>query len=80
LLKVNDGYRLFKVLTGSDLPALVVAVDARDLADYATTDAASRKRLGSDGEALFAKAFALTRRFERFNTVVRPDLSLPPVR
>lgn len=76
---IADGYRIFKVVTGSEMPALVVAVDARDLVDYATSDAANRKKLGAEGEALFARAFSLTRRFERFNTLVRPDLSLAPV-
>jgi len=77
---IEDGYRLFTVLTGGDMPAIVVSVDAKDQADYAAANAVDRKKLGPEGEALFARAFALTRRFETINTRVRLDLSLPPVK
>jgi hypothetical protein len=78
--QIADGYRIFKVLTGADMPALVVSTDAKDQADYAASDAAARQTLGAEGAALFARAFAITRRVEHVNTVVRPDLSLPPVK
>lgn len=77
---IPDGYRLFTVLTGGDLPAIVVSVEAKDAVDYATADAANRQRLGSEGEALFTRAFALTRRFLPINTRLRPDLSLRPAK
>jgi hypothetical protein len=73
-----DGYRLMKLAFGHDAPLLVVSVGARDADDFAAQDAKMRKTLGAEGEALFARAFALTRRFDRRSGWVRPDLSMLP--
>lgn len=77
---VADGYRMLKTVLGPDTPLLTVVIGARDAADFATQDAAVRELLGAEGQALFARAFALTRRFEQHNAWLRPDLSLPPVK
>src|SRR5262245_18214093 len=75
-----DGYRLFKVVMGSEMPLIIVTTPAKDAADYAAIDAATRQALGAEGQALFQRAFSLTRRFESHNGWIRPDLSLEPLK
>jgi hypothetical protein len=77
--KMADGYRLFKVVLGPETPLLMVVVGAKDPADFAAADKANREALGAEGQALFQRAFAFTRRFEQHGGWVRPDLSLAPV-
>jgi hypothetical protein len=74
---VPDGYTLFKVVMGPEMPLYVVSVWARDAADYETTNAKLQTTLGPEGQALFARAFKLTRRYETREGRVRPDLSVP---
>lgn len=76
--KVADGYRLFKVVMGPEMPLLMVVVGAKDPTDYAAADKADRETLGAEGQALFQRAFTITRRFEQHGGWVRPDLSLAP--
>jgi hypothetical protein len=75
-----NGYRLFKAEMGPELPGMVVEVAAKDPADYYTQQVADRTALGAEGQALFAKAFALTRRFETRSAWLRPDLSVMPAK
>jgi hypothetical protein len=75
---VPNGYRLFKVVMGPEMPLLIVTVPARDAADYEAQTKADLERLGAEGQALFQRAFALTRRFESHGGTLRPDLSLEP--
>lgn len=77
---IPDSYRLFKSVLGGDMPLLIVSIPAKDPVDFATRDAAVRAALGSEGAALFARAFALTRRFDRHDAWLRTDLSLPPAK
>jgi len=74
---IPDGYTLFKVVMGPEMPLWVVSVGARDAADYETTNAKLQTTLGAEGQALFARAFKLSRRFETREGRVRPDLSVP---
>jgi hypothetical protein len=78
--QIPDGYRLFKVVLGSDMPMLVVVTGAKDPADFDAEDASVREALGPEGQALFQRAFAISRRFDRRGGWLRPDLSLPPVK
>ena len=73
---VPDGYTLYKVVMGPEMPLYVVTVGARDAADYHAQDAKMRATLGAEGAALFGRAFALTRKFETREGTFRPDLSL----
>jgi hypothetical protein len=75
---IPDGYRLYKALSGPELPLIVVQVGARDGADYYASNARALAALGEEGQALFARAFAITRRFDSHNARLRLDLSLPP--
>ena len=76
---LRTGYELYIALTGQELPLLVVGWGSKDPADAAAVEAADNPVLGDAGKALFAKAFAITRRFETKNAWFRPDLSVPPV-
>jgi hypothetical protein len=75
---IPDGYRLFKVFLGKDMPLYAVVAPAKDEADFATRDAANRQTLGKEGEALFARAASLCRRLDHYGGWVRPDLSVAP--
>lgn len=72
---IGEGYRTFTVVNGPEMPALIVEVPAKDGADYYARNAAAQATLGDAGRALFARAFAITRRLERKNAMLRPDLS-----
>lgn len=76
---IPDGYRLFKVLLGKDMPLFAVVIPAKDEADFATRDAANLQALGQEGEALFVRALSLCRRIDHYGGWVRPDLSLAPL-
>jgi len=76
---IPNGYRLFKAEMGPEMPTIIIEVGAKDPADSYTQSASDRTALGEAGKALFAKAFAITRRFETRSGWLRPDLSvLPP--
>ena len=72
---IAQGYRIFTVVSGPEMPALIVEVPAKSGADYYTTDEAARAALGDAGKALFGRAFAITRRLEHRNAMMRADLS-----
>jgi hypothetical protein len=77
---ITESYRLFKVVMGPEMPLLIVTVPAKDAADYEVHNQAGMQALGAEGQALFARAFALTRRFETHGGTIRPDLSLEPMK
>jgi len=77
---VPDGYRLFTVFVGAEMPLMIVTVAAKDAADYAAREQANRELLGAEGQALLQRALALTRRFESHNGWLRPDISLEPLK
>lgn len=76
--QIADGYRLFWTVMGADMPMLFVEVGAKDAADLAQIDARSQQALGAEGRALFQRAHAITRRYERQRAWLRPDLSTLP--
>lgn len=71
-------YHIYKGVLGGEMPTLIVVAPAKDAADYAMAERSDREALGEAGKALFARAFALTRRFESKTYVLRPELSVPP--
>jgi hypothetical protein len=75
---VPDSYRIFKVVMGWDTPLIIVTTPAKSAADYEARNAEVIKMLGAEGQALFGRAFSLTRRFEMHGGAIRPDLSLEP--
>ncbi len=77
---VTESYRLFKVVMGWDTPLIIVTTSAKSPADYEARMVEVRGMLGAEGQALFQRAFSLTRRFEMHGGWVRPDLSLEPLK
>ena len=75
---VPDGYRLFHVQVGPEMPLVIVTKPARDAADFEDRERANRELLGAEGLALSQRAFTLLRRFESHSATLRPDLSLEP--
>lgn len=75
---IAQGYTLYKAVVGPELPLYIVAVGARDAADFHAEDAKTQAALGAEGQALGARALAITRRFEVREGRLRRDLSLPP--
>jgi hypothetical protein len=75
---MNDSWNLYQGLIGNDLPLLIVSIPARNETDLVTADQGNNNTLGADVRALQAGAVALTRRFERHEGIIRPDLSYPP--
>jgi hypothetical protein len=77
--KVPYGYSVFRLALGDDGPLWVVSVPARDPADLAMIQQASRQAIGEAAwKAQTMKALAITRRFDSKRYWVRPDLSLAP--
>lgn len=76
---IQTPWTLYKAVTGDDLPMILVRTDAKDAADYYTQDAKDVAMAGAEGQALFQKAFAISRRVEHRSGMVRRDLSLAPM-
>jgi hypothetical protein len=72
---IQDGYRVFKVLIGEDISLYTVQSGAKDAADFAMAEAKHNELLGKEGEALFARAFAICRKVTHTNAWFRPDLT-----
>lgn len=75
---IADGYNVYMVVMGPEMPAVVVRSGAKDEADFFAAEAKNRMTLGAEGKALFDRAFAITRRFDSKNAWLRPDLSVMP--
>jgi hypothetical protein len=76
--KVGDAFRVYKLMSGGDMPLLVVRTGARDAADFYAEDAKVRELLGSQGKAVAASRDGVTRRYELHDAVLRSDLSAVP--
>lgn len=74
---VKNGYTVYKVVMGAEMPAYIVSVGAADAAEYQADDAKLGALLGPEFQTLGARTIALTRRFETREAVARPDLSVP---
>jgi hypothetical protein len=75
---VADGFRLFVVQVGPEMPLLIVMSSARDAADFEEREKVNEELLGAEGKDLAQRAFAVLRRFETYSATVRPDLSIEP--
>lgn len=75
---VNDGFNLYQILMGDDLPLVVVTIEGTSPADLETQSAKILETLGKEGQDLMQKTLALTRRFETKIGQLRPDLSNMP--
>lgn len=75
---VTDGFRLFIVQVGPEMPLLIEMTSARDAADFEERDKVNEELLGPEGKELDQRAFALLRRYETHSATIRPDLSIEP--
>ncbi len=73
---IDTGWRVYKALTGPDLPLYLVVVTAADAADYHANDARVNGLLGQPAQDLFAEANGYTRHLEQSWSMIRPDLSM----
>ena len=72
----GETFTVYQVVTGHDLPLLIVADYAKDAVDFYT----AQQRVGAampEIRGLIARAGAATRRLEFRDVVSRPDLSYP---
>ncbi|NNG16744.1 MAG: hypothetical protein HKM89_09700 [Gemmatimonadales bacterium] len=72
---MGSGWRMYQRIIGSELPAYIVASTGMSPADYHSTSEAANATLGAEAEALFQKAFAITRRVETRDGMMRPDMA-----
>jgi hypothetical protein len=67
--------RLYRAVTGDDLPLAIVAVSATDQAAFDSEQGRIDAASGPELKRLLALARGASRRVETFNFVARPDLS-----
>jgi hypothetical protein len=67
--------RLYRAVTGDDLPLVIVAVSAADRAAFDAEQGRIDAASGPDLKSLLASARGASRRVETFDFVARPDLS-----
>jgi hypothetical protein len=72
-----DSYNIYTAVLGTDLPLLVAAIPAKSQSDSLAADERINAALGADVRPLQQRAMAITRRFERREGMLRPDLSYP---
>ena len=68
---------MYQVVTGADLPWYVVAIPAKNAADYYSEDDKTNAALGAEMRPLQARSMAHLRKFETRDVVFRPDMSYP---
>ena len=74
---LDTGWNVYQAITGGDLPLYVVAVGARDEADFHANEARLNELVGAEAEALGMKALKFARRVEPMVGWSRPELSFP---
>jgi hypothetical protein len=74
---ITDSYNIYTGVLGTDLPVLLAAIPARSESDLIAADEQNNAALGADVRPLQQRAMAITRRFERREGMLRPDLSYP---
>jgi hypothetical protein len=74
---ITDSFNIYTAVLGTDLPLLVAAIPAKSATDLLAADERINATLGADVRPLQQRAMAITRRFERREGTLRPDLSYP---
>src|SRR6266851_511165 len=74
---IKNGYNVYKIVMGPEMPAYIVSVGATGAADYQAAGANAATLGGPELQSLSARTAALTRRFETREATARPDLSVP---
>ncbi|MFQ5604093.1 MAG: hypothetical protein ACE5HS_12580 [bacterium] len=76
--KIADGYNLYIGEMGTEMPLFVVVSWAKSASDFFTQQEKIKEMLGEEGQALAAKAMAVTRKFVQKTGRSRPDISYMP--
>lgn len=77
---IEDGYRFYELILGSELPVYLMVQRAHDEADYAARTARIRATVGGGGaDALVGQFLQFTRKVEVMEGMTRGDLSHPPL-
>ena len=74
---IDTGWNIYQTITGSDLPLYVVAVRAKNAADYHTNREKIAEVLGEAAEKIGEKVGSTVRRIEYKEGMLRPELSYP---
>ena len=74
---ITESFNIYMAVYGNDLPLLVATIPGKSEADLVTADDRVNTTLGADVRPLQQRAMAITRKFERREGTLRPDLSYP---
>ena len=74
---IDTGWNVYEAISGGELPLYVVAVVARDEADFYANEARLNELTGEEGQELGTKALKFARRVDPMIVWMRPDLSFP---
>ena len=74
---IGDGFTIFDVVTGNDLPLWVIASTGKSAADYYSNDEKINAVLAGADRPLQARALAVTRKYEVKDGMARPDIAYP---
>ena len=71
-------YRIYRSGFGTSESFYMVAIAAKDGADFEAMDTANNKLLGADGEKIFGDMMKYVTRFEEVTARMRPELAYSP--
>jgi len=74
----DTGFTVYEVLGGTELPILIVATGAKDIADFYDNQKRVLAQLGPDVSAIAAKRDSVIRRIDQIDSTVLPQLSYQP--
>jgi hypothetical protein len=74
---IENGWRIYQALSGSDLPMYLTVERAAGPYEYAARDREVTELIGDQASKLFAKALKTARRIKSSEGWIRPDLSYP---
>ncbi|MGD8427754.1 MAG: hypothetical protein PVH63_08975 [Balneolaceae bacterium] len=75
---IPEGYRIYVGDIGTEMPLIIVAQPARNAAEYYNNNQKNMETFGEEGQQLMKKTMFATRKMERKNGAIRPDLSYLP--
>ncbi len=75
----DPGFTVYEVVGGTELPILIVATGAKDIADFYVNQQRVLGQLGSDVAAIAAQRDSVVRRIDQIDSTVLPQLSYQPL-
>lgn len=74
---VTDGYNVYQLVTGTDLPVYVVSIGGRNASDFYANDERNLALVGAEYRPLQARVLSYARKYEVKDAFARPELSYP---